>query len=72
MLKGGDILYQHQISIKIKLKTPKHSTKNESGLWIVALQCLIIQLLEPLPQPLQQEPRLELQQVHQIQPLQEP
>ena len=32
MLKGGDIQYQHQISIKIKLKTPKHSTKNESGL----------------------------------------
>ena len=30
---------KHQISIKIKLKTPKHSTKNESGLWIVALQC---------------------------------
>ena len=39
MLKGKDIQNLHQISIKIKLKTPKHSTKNESGLWIVALQC---------------------------------
>ena len=38
MLKGENIQYKHQNSIKIKLKTPKHSTKNESGLWIVALQ----------------------------------